>query len=477
MTTEWYLQNGDARLGPFTPKQLRELATLSKLAPDDLVWRDGLEQPVEASRLKGLFDSVAPTPDQVPASAIGQPPPRQNVVPQPPSLPQALELPTPPPLAHAVPVDRHQITPPPICVDAVHDFSSDSYPEFATPVGAKLSSQLADPPYAKLQGAASSFVANAKGAGRLIAKQAERTKLRTVSIPNAYNALGKGVFTANNFRADLTDAYAQIDGYENAIKHLKAQAAAQPKAEHLTGRAKSAAMAVSSATQVTVLESKRRDALMELGRAAFERFGEQAGPLELCTAISQCKARLAALDLEIERLSTSKSGQVLTPKRLAQGGIAAILLVAGYFALAVFSGDERGAANSFTSYPKGSWSKSTQNDVKNTPLYQTMFKDGATLGQVMANALNDDVAEINRLTKTGVYLEREKNRKISEIIYSRLESSSYYEWVQMRDDAQERLAKHPGDANYTGQLQHVAGLADGFLKDFNANCKVYQIQP
>ena len=151
MATEWFVQKNSQRVGPFTPQQLREMVQQSKLAPDDLVWRNGLDKPVRARKVQGLFEQVVPTPTQISAPAINQASPRQKVVPQLPPLPPAAEL--PPPVIDAELAHRHQITPPPICVDSPHDFSSDVYPEFVTTTGARVPSHIANSPSAKLQGA------------------------------------------------------------------------------------------------------------------------------------------------------------------------------------------------------------------------------------------------------------------------------------------------------------------------------------
>lgn len=59
MADEWhYSAGGTPPIGPVSAGELRELAAAGKLAPTDLVWKEGLAEWVPASKLKGLFRGV-----------------------------------------------------------------------------------------------------------------------------------------------------------------------------------------------------------------------------------------------------------------------------------------------------------------------------------------------------------------------------------------------------------------------------------
>ncbi len=79
MASQWYFYRGGERFGPVSTEQIQQLATSGELAPDDSLWRDGLDNPVAAKMFNGLF----PTADanQTP------PPARPGTAPSPP-LPQ-----------------------------------------------------------------------------------------------------------------------------------------------------------------------------------------------------------------------------------------------------------------------------------------------------------------------------------------------------------------------------------------------------
>jgi hypothetical protein len=53
--TVWYCASGAERSGPFTAEQLNSLARTSKLRPDDLVWREGMDKWEVAKSVNGLF--------------------------------------------------------------------------------------------------------------------------------------------------------------------------------------------------------------------------------------------------------------------------------------------------------------------------------------------------------------------------------------------------------------------------------------
>jgi hypothetical protein len=51
----WYVLKGIKRLGPFSNAEMRGLANSGKLVPEDMIWKDGLDGWVKASKLKGVF--------------------------------------------------------------------------------------------------------------------------------------------------------------------------------------------------------------------------------------------------------------------------------------------------------------------------------------------------------------------------------------------------------------------------------------
>lgn len=77
---EWYYAKNNKRCGPVSAPEMKRLAQTGELRPEDLVWREGVEDWMPARKVKGLFDDEAPaaaTPAPArakPAPAGGKPP-------------------------------------------------------------------------------------------------------------------------------------------------------------------------------------------------------------------------------------------------------------------------------------------------------------------------------------------------------------------------------------------------------------------
>lgn len=67
---EWYYAHGNEQAGPVPSAELKELAAAGELLPDDLVWREGMDQWVTARNVKGLFEAAVPKPADTPAEAV-----------------------------------------------------------------------------------------------------------------------------------------------------------------------------------------------------------------------------------------------------------------------------------------------------------------------------------------------------------------------------------------------------------------------
>jgi hypothetical protein len=59
MEKQWYFNRGPKRFGPFSSAQLKQLAADGKLRPTDLIWKEGMPQPVPAGQASALFPNAA----------------------------------------------------------------------------------------------------------------------------------------------------------------------------------------------------------------------------------------------------------------------------------------------------------------------------------------------------------------------------------------------------------------------------------
>ena len=69
---EWYLLQGETRVGPVSAGKLKSLATRGTLRPTDLVWKEGLKDWVEACTVTNLFPPGPPPapPTHQPAAGL-----------------------------------------------------------------------------------------------------------------------------------------------------------------------------------------------------------------------------------------------------------------------------------------------------------------------------------------------------------------------------------------------------------------------
>lgn len=70
---EWYYAKGKRRLGPVTSFELKQLADQEFLSPDDLIWREGMDEWLAADNVRGLFERpVAGEPTETSTETSGE---------------------------------------------------------------------------------------------------------------------------------------------------------------------------------------------------------------------------------------------------------------------------------------------------------------------------------------------------------------------------------------------------------------------
>lgn len=221
---------------------------------------------------------------------------------------------------------------------------------FDTTVGKDNSASKQPEPQSGAKKLLSSLSATAGAAATIVARQTERTKLTTITIPAAYRALGKDCVQQKRHLEGVTDLIQQLRSVIGELKALTDAATAQPATQSLTDKAKAAGKQTADFARQKQL-GMRRDALIaDIGKAIYDQQGDASGPAELVTPIRDALARIPQLDADIFRLSEVGKGSHLTPKRLLiGGGIAAVLLVGVMVMMAgswMFGGKSNASASS-----------------------------------------------------------------------------------------------------------------------------------
>ena len=168
----WYYSENGQRKGPISEDDLKQLATSGKLKPTDKVWKKGMASWAAASSIEGL---------PFPSHAASEPPP----------------------LPFGDATSPHS-GPPPVPASTKNDFSGAA---------------------SKAKGLVASLAQRGKAVAQLVAKQAERTKLVNVTLPAAYQALGRHIHKEGRFRDEFPEVYKKIDGLLAQIAALQTQAA------------------------------------------------------------------------------------------------------------------------------------------------------------------------------------------------------------------------------------------------------------
>jgi hypothetical protein len=75
MFDEWYYSHADAKVGPCSGRQLKELAASGQILPTDSIWKEGIVRAVLASKVKNLFSLPANVSNGNESEVISEPTP------------------------------------------------------------------------------------------------------------------------------------------------------------------------------------------------------------------------------------------------------------------------------------------------------------------------------------------------------------------------------------------------------------------
>jgi len=190
------------------------------------------------------------------------------------------------------------------------------------------SEQQGTPMLDRLKETFTGLAANAQAAARLAAKQAERTKLTTMTLPALYRELGKDIHATGRYRDQFTGEFAKADELKQKIEAIRqSEPEKDGESKTFTDRAKETAGKARDVALGKKLEGDLNSAWRKLGQAAFEKLGSDSGPPQLIAPIEDSHKRLATLDTEIQAIESNAASGVLTPRRLLLGTGACVVLV------------------------------------------------------------------------------------------------------------------------------------------------------
>ena len=392
MATHWYLFKNEKQLGPFSGRQIKELALLGKLNQDDLVQKGSDGSPVPAKKVQGLFgpDKFADQRPVVPNALTTSSP--ESLAP--PQLPiklhqrnpvtgptapvdrdaeaneqltdshakpsSSIKPPTPPQLPppvsqpEALTASRSQVqvhqkkvldTSQPsvaktsilasfnVSIDRLRDCCKGVYLGFRANMSPKSisgESEMGDHSSLthRLKEAASGLLGTAKAAGQIAAAQSKKTKLNTIDLPASYLALGRLVLQSGRYTEQFPEEHKQIKKFDKEIANYNVRT--ESEGSDLKQKMQAGADNVKKAGLLKATQVKRDLLLRELGKNAHAAELSDTGFAEACENIEGVNSKVKLIDAEISRLSEIDKGKVVTPKRVLIGAsILAVLWLIG----------------------------------------------------------------------------------------------------------------------------------------------------
>jgi len=206
--------------------------------------------------------------------------------------------------------------------------------------------------------AMSSLLSTVKSAAQFAAKQAERTKLTTITLPAQYQPLGKHCYATEQHRAEFPDLFQKLDAIRSQLANIAKSLEGKPTPQSLGDKAKATAGKAMQAAQSQKLSMQQPSLFGALGKAVYEAHGENSGPLNLTAPIAASVARLAELEADISRLSSEGKGSWITPKRLAIAG-AVVVGLFGVMALSAMRDGVQGGKTTVAESREGDNTPST----------------------------------------------------------------------------------------------------------------------
>lgn len=138
----------------------------------------------------------------------------------------------------------------------------------------------------------------AMSAARHTALLAEKRKIESIDLPQAFAALGRDIVSSGRFRDQLTDHYHRV--HRLAAQWRDAESHDDDGDPHSFAEiAASAAERLKDVVATPGILSKLNAAYSDLGAAAFATFGEKCGPPGLVAPVVTHRCRLADLEREL----------------------------------------------------------------------------------------------------------------------------------------------------------------------------------
>lgn len=161
----------------------------------------------------------------------------------------------------------------------------------------------------------------------MVAMQAEKTKLSSITLPAAYRALGKDCLQQKRHLECASELTTQLRSVLDEIKQLSEITAGQNAPQSFTDKAKAAGKQALDVARTKQLGIKRDSLIANIGKAIYSTHADNSGPVELVGPIGLALARVSEIEAEIGQQSQIGKGTFVTPKRMLIAAAVAVVLV------------------------------------------------------------------------------------------------------------------------------------------------------
>jgi len=143
---------------------------------------------------------------------------------------------------------------------------------------------------------ASAAATTASASISILAGKTEKTKLRTLTLPSAYAALGRHCYEQRKNVDVCADLYAEMDALRSEIESTDQALKQAGQGKTFFEKAKELANKGMVALKSQQLAAKERSVMGTVGERVYEKYGEKSGPLVLTQPITVALARLIQLE-------------------------------------------------------------------------------------------------------------------------------------------------------------------------------------
>ena len=202
--------------------------------------------------------------------------------------------------------------------DSAHDERIETAPQTSVAVPSAPVRQDTGHTFGKTAGAAAT---TASASISILAGKTEKTKLRTLTLPSAYAALGRHCYERRQNVDMCADLYAEMDALRSEIESADKTLKQASQGKTFFEKAKELANKGMVALKSQQLAAQERSVMGTVGERVYEKYGAKSGPVVLTQPIAVALARLIQLEATLEETGKRLSAASQTVTQGVAAGV------------------------------------------------------------------------------------------------------------------------------------------------------------